>query len=200
MLVTQLCPTLSEPKDYNLPGPSVHGILQARILNGLSFSSPGDIFPTQESNPGLLHCRQVLWTSLMAQTAKRLPTMWKTWVQSLGREDLLEKEMATHSSILAWKTPWMEEPRRLQSIGSQRVGHNWATSLSLSLPSEPPGKAYPSCLVSIKPGSHVEVGANYLAQGAPPEFHLLSHHSILVLLDESVLLISLPWMFWNQCI
>ena len=63
-------------------------------------------------------------TSLVAQTVKRLPTMltmWETWVQSLGREDLLEKEMATHSSILAWKIPWMVEPGGLQSMGSQRV-------------------------------------------------------------------------------
>ena len=59
----------------------------------------------------------------MAQSVKRLPTMRETWVQSLGREDLLEKEMETHSSILAWKIPWMEEPGRLQSMGSQRVGH-----------------------------------------------------------------------------
>ena len=50
---------------------------------------------------------------------KRLPTMWETQVQSLGWEDLLEKEMATHSSILAWKIPWMEKPGRLQSMGSQ---------------------------------------------------------------------------------
>jgi len=50
--------------------------------------------------------------------------MRETWVQSLGSEDLLEKEMATHSSILAWKIPWMEEPGRLQSMGSQRVGHD----------------------------------------------------------------------------
>ena len=62
-------------------------------------------------------------TSLVAQTIKRLPTMRKTWVQSLGWEDLLEKAMATHSSILAWKIPWMGEPGRLQSMGSQRVGH-----------------------------------------------------------------------------
>ena len=55
---------------------------------------------------------------------KRLPTMQETGVQSLGWEDLLEKEIATHSSILAWKIPWMEEPGRLQSIGSQRVGHD----------------------------------------------------------------------------
>ena len=55
---------------------------------------------------------------------KRLPTVREPQVQSLGREDLLEKEMATHSSILAWKIPWMEEPGRLQSMGSKRVGHN----------------------------------------------------------------------------
>ena len=60
---------------------------------------------------------------------KHLPTMQKTWVQSLGREDLLEKEMATHSSILAWKISWTEEPGRLQSKGLQRVGHNWTISL-----------------------------------------------------------------------
>ena len=62
--------------------------------------------------------------SLVAQMVKRLPTMWETWVQSLGREDLLEKEMATNSSILAWKIPWTEEPGGLQSMGSQRVGHD----------------------------------------------------------------------------
>ena len=60
----------------------------------------------------------------MAQAVKRLPAMRETWVPSLGREDLLEKEMATHSSILAWKIPWMEEPGRLQSMGTQRVGHD----------------------------------------------------------------------------
>ena len=69
-------------------------------------------------------------TSLVAQVVKRLSTMWKTRVQSLGWEDLLEKEMATHSSILAWKIPWTEEPGRLQYMGSQRVGHDWETSLS----------------------------------------------------------------------
>jgi len=55
---------------------------------------------------------------------KRLPTMQETWVPSLGGEDSLEKEMATYSSTLAWKIPWMEEPGRLQSVGSQRVRHN----------------------------------------------------------------------------
>ena len=55
--------------------------------------------------------------------------MWETWIRSLGWEDPLEKEMATHSSTLAWKIPWVEEHGRLQSMGLQRVGHDWATSL-----------------------------------------------------------------------
>ena len=64
-----------------------------------------------------------------AQMVNCLPIMRETRVQSLGREDPLEKEMATHSSIHAWKIPWTEEPGGLQCMGSQRVGHNWATSL-----------------------------------------------------------------------
>ena len=63
-------------------------------------------------------------TSLMAQRVKRLSAMQRSWVRSLGWEDPLEKEMATHSSTLAWKIPWTEEPGRLQSMGSQRVGHD----------------------------------------------------------------------------
>ena len=69
---------------------------------------------------------------LVAQRIKHLPAVQETWVWSLGWEDSLEKEMAPHSSILAWRIPWIEEPGRLQSTGSQRVGHDWATSLSLS--------------------------------------------------------------------
>ena len=73
----------------------------------------------------------------MARRLKRLPLMRETRVRSLGWEDPLEKEMVTHSSILAWRIPWMEEPGRLQSTGSQRVGHdgglnnrrNWVQSL-----------------------------------------------------------------------
>ena len=60
----------------------------------------------------------------MAQTVKHLPTMWETRDQSLSWEDPLEKEMAAHSSPLAWKIPWMEKPGRLQSMGLQRVGHD----------------------------------------------------------------------------
>ena len=69
--------------------------------------------------------------SLMAQMVKRLPTMQETQVRSLGQEDTLEKEMATHSSTLVWKIPCTEKHGRLQSIGWQRAGHDWATSLSL---------------------------------------------------------------------
>ena len=65
-----------------------------------------------------------IWTSLVAHTVKRLPKLWETGVQSQGQEDSLEKEMAGHSSTLAWKIPWMEEPGRLQSRGSQRVGQD----------------------------------------------------------------------------
>ena len=70
---------------------------------------------------------------LMVQKVKHLPAMPETWIRSLGGEDPLEKEMATHCSTLAWKIPWTEKPGRLQFTGSQRVGHDWATSLSLSL-------------------------------------------------------------------
>ena len=69
--------------------------------------------------------------SLVAQMVKPLPAMWETWVQSVGREDPLEKEMATHSGTLAWKIPWTEEPGRLQSMGLQTVRHAWVTPLSL---------------------------------------------------------------------
>ena len=64
--------------------------------------------------------------SLVAQ----MPTMWETRVRPLGWEDPLEKEMTIHSSTVAWKIPWMEEPGSLQFMGSQRVGHDWATKLS----------------------------------------------------------------------
>ena len=65
--------------------------------------------------------KQVVGSSLVAQTVKHLPAMLETWVQFLGWEDPLEKEMATHSNTLVWKIPWTEEPGKLQSMGSQRV-------------------------------------------------------------------------------
>ena len=67
--------------------------------------------------------------SLVAQTVKNLLAMQETWVQSLGWEDPLQKGMATHFSILAWRTPWTEEPGGLQSMGSQRVWHDWVTNI-----------------------------------------------------------------------
>ena len=72
-----------------------------------------------QKNESIIH-----WASLVAQRVKHLPVMQKTQVRSLGQEDPLEKEMATHSSILAWRIPWTEEPDGLQSMGSQRVGHD----------------------------------------------------------------------------
>ena len=69
----------------------------------------------------------ICWASLVAQMVNHLPVMRETRVWFLGREDPLEKEMAIHSSTLAWKMPWTEVPDRLQSMGLQRVGHDWAT-------------------------------------------------------------------------
>ena len=65
-----------------------------------------------------------MMTSLVAQMVKNLPAMWETWVQSLGREDPMKEEITTHSSVLAWETPWTKEPGGLQSTGLQRVGYN----------------------------------------------------------------------------
>ena len=65
-----------------------------------------------------------MWISKVAQMVKNLPAMQETQIQSLGMEDALEKGMATHSSILAWRIPWAEEPGRLQSMGSQTVRHD----------------------------------------------------------------------------
>ena len=76
---------------------------------------------------GILILLIIIVASLGAQRLKHLPPMRETWVWSLGQEDPLEKEMATHSSILAWRIPWAEELGRLQSMGLQRVGHDWAT-------------------------------------------------------------------------
>ena len=73
------------------------------------------------------------WASLVVQIVKNLPAVWETRVQSLGWEDPLEKEMAAHSTIHAQRIPWTEEPGRLQSMGSQRVGHNWVINTMRTL-------------------------------------------------------------------
>ena len=99
--VAQSCPTPSDPMDFSPPGSSTHGICQARVMEWGA----------------------IALTSLVAQTVKRLSIMRETQVQSLGQEDPLEKEMATHSSTIAWKIPWTEQPGRLQSTGSLGVRH-----------------------------------------------------------------------------
>ena len=195
----QSCPGLCNPIDCSPPGSSVHGILQARILEWLPFSFPGDLpdlgikalslrspalagrFFTSSttwksnvkttkkifslniclqipiggwpSDPSLSPLRALslwnlkvrpwivpskftlnmdnfhhLWRALVAQMVKNLPAMPETRVWSLGWEDLLEKGMATQSSISAWRIPWTEEPGGLQSMGSHRVGHDWVTN------------------------------------------------------------------------
>ena len=109
-LTLHVCSVTSDSMDCSSLGSSVHGITLARILEWVAISfSRGSGFPGSSA-------------------LQRLPAMRETWVWSLGQEDPLEKEMETHSSILAWRIPWMEEPGGLQYTGLQRVRHNWATS------------------------------------------------------------------------
>ena len=98
--------------------------------NGLPFPPPGDLpdLWIKPASPavagGFLPLNHLGSPRLLLLLLKLLPAMQETWVRSLGQEDPLEKEMATHSSILAWRIPWTEEPGGLQSMGSQRVGYN----------------------------------------------------------------------------
>ena len=90
-----------------------------------NIGDPG-LIPGSGRSPGegIVYPLQYSWTSLVAQMIKNLPTMGETWIRSLGWENPLEECMATHSSILAWRTPQTEEPSSLQSIGSQRIEHD----------------------------------------------------------------------------
>ena len=139
--ITQTHLTLSDPMVY-----TAHGILQTRILEWVAF-----LFSRGDPNPGIKPRSPALQTdsllseppgkpltictqfsiikkhkgdSLVAQLANNLPAIKDTWVQSLGREDPMEMEIATRSNILAWRIPWTEDPDGLQSMGSQRTGHN----------------------------------------------------------------------------
>ena len=161
--VAQSCRTLCDPMDCSLPGSSVHGILQARVLEwgAIAFSEMSNRhckFITWKSEPFYLlhtllspniitwyhhlHCRDsnqklkfyFLLSSLpgiplVSQMVKKLPAGQNNWVWSLGQEDSLGKGMVTHSSILAWRIPWTEEPGGLQSMGSQKVRHDWVTNI-----------------------------------------------------------------------
>ena len=141
------CLSLCDAMDCSLPGSSVRGILQARILEGVAISySRGSSQPKNRTHVSYIYLHWQAGSlsrvppgkplisnictcidsclSLVAQMVKHLPSMWETQVPSLGWEDPLEKEMATPSSILAWRIPRTEEPGRLQSMESQRVGHD----------------------------------------------------------------------------
>ena len=119
---TQNCQ--SNPKEieqswrHNPPGLQRYSNLNIMVL------AQEQTYRSMEQNREHPEKPRYLRTSLVAQTVKRLSTMLETRVRDLGWEDLLEKDMAVHSSIIAWKIPWTEEPARLQSMGSQRVGHD----------------------------------------------------------------------------
>ena len=128
-MCVQSCLTLCDPMNCSPPGSSVHGILQARILEWVPCPSAGDVPDpgielTSPVSPALQVGSLPLshWGSLKASNTCNF--RWAIRIRSLGWEDPLEKEMAIHSSTLAWKIPWTEEPDRLQSIGSQRVRHD----------------------------------------------------------------------------
>ena len=172
-----------------------------------SLSSPGScltIFHPTGSTPDLCSTHKFkppgvigkgfhLTTIQLAQRLKRLPPMRETWVQSLGQEDPLEKEMVTHSSILAWRIPWTEKPGRLQSMGLQRVGHDWAISLSFFLSavsqksdtwtSAPPSPSFSSCPLFSLLVSHCRVVGpdKFGTQGdeiQPTEMHQTNQGSV----------------------
>ena len=125
------------PMHCSLPGYSVHSCLQARIPEWVAI--PFSRLSSWSRN----------WTWILCIAGTFSGSEVKASASNSGDQvRSLEKEMVTHSRILAWRIPWKEEPGRLQSTGSQRVRHNWTTSLSLSFPSEPPGK--PDCSIRWK--------------------------------------------------
>ena len=125
--------------------PDLRSIILSKTLSSFSthFLSPRAVFSTEADDTIFRPDFTAIWghprksvqinggpggsdktSDLVAQTVKRLPAMWETWVRFLGREDPLEKEMTIHFSTLAWKIPWTEKLDRLQFMGSQRVGHD----------------------------------------------------------------------------
>ena len=130
----QSCLTLCDPVDCSPPSSSVYGIPQAGILEWVAMpSSRGSSWPRDRTHISTSTCiyRWVFFypcASLVAQRVNNLPAMQETGVQSLGQEDALKKGIASHSSILAWRILWTENPDGLHSMGLQRVRHDWATN------------------------------------------------------------------------
>ena len=127
--VTQSCPTLSNPMDCSLPGSSVHGIFQARVLEcgAIAFSILAYIIYINlvQFLTYMCVCMHTYMCGLPCSSDSKEYACNATDLGSIpGQEDPLEKGMATHSSILAWKIPWTDEPDRLQSVGLQRLEHN----------------------------------------------------------------------------
>ena len=138
------CSCLENPMDRGTWRATVHGVPKSWTqLKPLSMHTPtlwvpGGLGPwltllslahVRDWGAGVDEWIEIYWASLVAQMVKHLPAMQETQIQSLVREDTLEKDMATHSSTLAWKISWTEEPGRLQSMGSQRVGHDFSRDL-----------------------------------------------------------------------
>ena len=145
-------------------------------------------FSTQPSLWASSHIHTWLLDSLVAQMVKNLPLMQETWVQSLGWEDPLEEGMATHFSILAWRTPWTEEPGGLQSMGSQRVGHDWMTKNNMRKLSEDLFRAsLVAQLVKNLPAMR-EIWVRSLGWEDPLEKGTVTHSSILAW--------RIPWTVW----
>ena len=163
--------SLCDPVDSSLPGSSVHGICQARILEwvAIPFCRESSRTRTESMSPTLQAGSlpsEPPGKPLYFRVKFYLNKRWEAWVWGRGRGSVnepwfnkhwdfqvtgvgSEKAMAPHSSTLAWKIPWMEEPARLKSMGLRRVGHDWATSLSLSLLCTGEGNGNPleySCL------------------------------------------------------
>ena len=115
---------LENSRDRGAMWATVHGVPESwTCLSDYHKHTCGVLVPQLGIEPR----SPALWGSPVAQTVKNLPAMRETWVPSLGGEDPLEEGMAAHSSILAWRISWTEGSGGLQSMGSQRVGHNWAT-------------------------------------------------------------------------
>ena len=129
------------------------------------------------------------WASLVAQMVKNLPGMQKTWIQSLGQKDLLKKGMATHSSILAWRIPWTEEPGRLQSSGCNKLDMTEQLTLTRWL-------MLGVCLVCKKPPNYLPKGLDHLA------FPLaMSKCSCCSTSSEAFVIVSvLDSSYFNRCV